>query len=209
MTKFLITGSNSTLSKQIIERVEELEWNIIRVSSSSSADYKLDFCKQEDCESFFEVLYDVKPNYIIHTASPYSGSYSDSDISQLISWSTFPLACHVIAHYCVKNPTKSKGLVIGSISGVDGSYIDSLSLYSQYKANLRGICEASSREGADLIYLNLGSFREDGDGNSALNTSKVTTKVVDLIQSEKSSKIMHNLVPLSEEASKCSGDFWE
>ncbi len=201
----VITGARRGLGLLLADKFDSSNFKVFSTSRSKpKSSGKLqsecfDFTQRSDVIQFHEVLKRISPRIIIHCASLHQGCYRGSDFDYIQEWSNFALAAHAIAHYAVNQHNLTPKVVfIGSIAGVPNKFTQNRSLYCSYKGVLRHIAESAYVEGADVSYINLGSFRDDGDGIQALSTSDVLETIFRLCIADKISPLEINLMPKSE-----------
>ena len=212
MKRVLITGGSSSLAVLTARKMEEAGYQPIIISSSASSPaLRCNFKTADGVIKLDRILNEYNPSFIIHCASLYKGLYSSSTADDLMAWSIFLGAAHIVAKHCIDNKGRSRAILIGSIAGVEGQFYDSLPLYGQYKASLRSIAEGAHLEGGDIRYVNLGSFNESGDGITALNINEVVKSLTSLCTEDEDTSdqgIMVNLIPKNELTRQCSGRLW-
>ena len=182
MNKVLVTAGHTGLGLAVAKRFRGLGCRVYTTSRTHEfASLTCDMTNISDIKRLATWIKDECFDLIIHSASLGQGQYFSSSIDDLIDWSTLVGAAHVIGQYAVMNSPDAKVVFVGSIAGAEGNYSKNYSIYSQYKHSLAGVVEAARLEGANATYLKLGSFSEEGDGKTQLNTEVVASKVVDLI----------------------------
>ncbi len=203
--KVVITGARRGLGLLLAEKFDSSNFEVFTTSRSKpGSSGKLqsgcfDFTQHSDVIQFYEVLKQISPKIIVHSASLYRGCYKGSDFDYIQEWSNFTLAAHAMAHYAVNQHNLiPKVVFIGSIAGVPNKFTQNRSLYCSYKGLLRHIAESAYVEGADVSYINLGSFRDDGDGIQALTTFDVLDTIFQLCLADKTSQVQVDLMPKSE-----------